>query len=111
MEFDIDPETMELPVPPLMLQTLVENAIKHGISKEVKGGHILIGSQVRNMQHEITIRNTGQIVENQNGNGFRPCQHPAAPWPALRKRLPSISITWTMQRWKQKCRCRCYNVN
>ncbi|GEP95440.1 sensor histidine kinase [Chitinophaga cymbidii] len=70
VEFDIDPETMELPVPPLMLQTLVENAIKHGISKEVKGGHILIGSQVRNMQHEITIRNTGQIVENLSGNGF-----------------------------------------
>lgn len=70
VQFDIDPETMELPVPPLMLQTLVENAIKHGISKEIKGGHILVGSHVHNMLHEITIRNTGQIVESRSDSGF-----------------------------------------
>lgn len=70
VQYDIDPETLELPVPPLMLQTLVENAIKHGISREVKGGLILISSHVHNMQHELTIRNTGQIVEDLNGNGF-----------------------------------------
>ncbi len=70
VQYDIDPETLELPVPPLMLQTLVENAIKHGISREVKGGLILIGSHVHDMKHEITIRNTGQIVEDMNGHGF-----------------------------------------
>jgi len=70
VQYDIDPETLELPIPPLMLQTLVENAIKHGISREVNGGLILIGSHVHDMQHEITIRNTGQIIENLNGNGF-----------------------------------------
>ncbi|WP_346317346.1 histidine kinase [Chitinophaga sp. YIM B06452] len=70
VQYDIDPETLELPVPPLMLQTLVENAIKHGISREVNGGLILIGSHVHDMRHEITIRNTGQIVEDLNGNGF-----------------------------------------
>ncbi|MGE7777831.1 sensor histidine kinase [Chitinophaga caseinilytica] len=71
VQYDIDPETLELPVPPLMLQTLVENAIKHGISREVNGGLILIGSHVHDMCHEITIRNTGQIVEKQqNGGGF-----------------------------------------
>lgn len=71
VQYNIDPETLELPVPPLMLQTLVENAIKHGISREIHGGLILIGSHVHDMYHEISIRNTGQIVENQhNGGGF-----------------------------------------
>lgn len=70
VQYDIDPETLELPIPPMMLQTLVENAIKHGISREVRGGLILISSHVHDMQHEITIRNTGQIVEDMNGLGL-----------------------------------------
>lgn len=70
VQYDIDPDTLELPVPPLMLQTLVENAIKHGISKMVNGGLVRISSHMRQMQHEITIENTGQILEPSNGQGF-----------------------------------------
>jgi LytS/YehU family sensor histidine kinase len=33
--YDIDEDTLDRPVPPMMLQTLVENAIKHGISKQM----------------------------------------------------------------------------
>jgi signal transduction histidine kinase len=68
--YDIDPETLELPIPPMMLQTLVENAIKHGISRIITGGTVLIGSHVRNMQHEITIENTGQLSASGPGFGF-----------------------------------------
>lgn len=70
VQYDIDPDTLELPVPPLMLQTLVENAIKHGISRMVNGGVVRISSHLRQMQHEITIENTGQILEQSNGQGF-----------------------------------------
>jgi LytS/YehU family sensor histidine kinase len=38
IEYDVEEETLSQQVPPMMLQTLVENAIKHGISKQVKGG-------------------------------------------------------------------------
>ncbi len=38
IELDIDEDTLNQPVPPMMLQTLVENAIKHGISKHYKWG-------------------------------------------------------------------------
>lgn len=70
VRYDIDPETLELPVPPMMLQTLVENAIKHGISRAVSGGVVQIGSRVKHTIHEITIENTGQLLEQQPGGGF-----------------------------------------
>jgi two-component system LytT family sensor kinase len=54
----------------MMLQTLVENAIKHGISRVVNGGTVSIGSHLKNMHHEITIENTGQILEARDGKGF-----------------------------------------
>jgi len=44
--FDIDPETLVLQVPPMMLQTLVENAIKHGITPSKRGGEISIEAGV-----------------------------------------------------------------
>lgn len=69
VQYDIDPETLELPVPPMMLQTLVENAIKHGISKAISGGLIIISSQVRDMRHHISIRNTGQLLKKVSDDG------------------------------------------
>ncbi len=69
-QFDIGLETLDLPVPPLMLQTLVENAIKHGISKAVKGGLIHISSRVLGSDYEITIRNTGNLGNFPARDGF-----------------------------------------
>lgn len=68
--YDIDPDTLELPVPPMMLQTLVENAIKHGISRSVNGGTIHISSHVVGVLHEIQIENTGQMLEEVGEHGF-----------------------------------------
>ncbi|MBC9931265.1 sensor histidine kinase [Chitinophaga qingshengii] len=72
VRYEIDPDTLELQVPPMMLQTLVENAIKHGISRMVSGGTVFIASRLNGMEHEITIQNTGQLVEKNvvNGHGF-----------------------------------------
>lgn len=68
--YDIDPNTLELPVPPMMLQTLVENAIKHGISKSVNGGTLVVKSHIKGLRHEVTIQNTGQLHENEGEGGF-----------------------------------------
>jgi len=68
--FDIDRDTLELPVPPMMLQTLVENAIKHGISREVGGGYVNICSRIQSGTHEITIQNTGHISQQPGKGGF-----------------------------------------
>jgi LytS/YehU family sensor histidine kinase len=41
----VNPDTLSVQIPPMMVQTLVENAVKHGISKPLKGGFISIESQ------------------------------------------------------------------
>jgi len=40
--FDVSPETLDAPVPHFLLQPLVENSIKHGISRCISGGEIAI---------------------------------------------------------------------
>lgn len=57
----IDPETLPIQVPTMMLQTLVENAIKHGISKLEQGGDIHINTSIQNQQLRIELNNTGSL--------------------------------------------------
>jgi two-component system, LytTR family, sensor kinase len=70
IEYQIDEDTLDQPVPPMMLQTLVENAIKHGISKQINGGVIKIISDFRGDYHELTVQNTGYLNGYINGEGF-----------------------------------------
>jgi two-component system, LytTR family, sensor kinase len=70
VEYEIDEDTLDQPVPPMMLQTLVENAIKHGISKQVEGGSIKIISDFRNNKHELIVQNTGKLNGTYNQDGF-----------------------------------------
>jgi LytS/YehU family sensor histidine kinase len=64
VEYAIDPETLSNQIPPMMLQTLVENAIKHGISKEKNGGLVRIISDNRGNRHVLIVENTGIIQHN-----------------------------------------------
>jgi two-component system LytT family sensor kinase len=70
VEMDIDEDTLQQPVPPMMLQTLVENAIKHGISKQVRGGTVRVVAIFKNGHLELLVQNTGQLSSVINGNGF-----------------------------------------
>jgi two-component system, LytTR family, sensor kinase len=70
VEYEIDESTLASPVPPMMLQTLVENAIKHGISKQVKGGIVKIVSDFKNEHHELSVQNTGHLNGGASHKGF-----------------------------------------
>ncbi len=70
VEYDIDEETLGEPVPPMMLQTLVENAIKHGISKRINGGFVKIISRIYQQQRELIVQSTGTLEENYKSEGF-----------------------------------------
>lgn len=70
IEYDIDEDTLDQQVPPMMLQTLVENAIKHGISKQVDGGRIKIISDFKENHHELVVQNTGSLNTSITSEGF-----------------------------------------
>jgi len=70
VEMQIDEDTLQQPVPPMMLQTLVENAIKHGISKQVSGGVVRVISKFKGDHLELLVQNTGQLSPIINGDGF-----------------------------------------
>ncbi|MEQ9468839.1 MAG: histidine kinase [Ekhidna sp.] len=65
-KFNIDRNSGRYSIPPLMLQTLVENGIKHGISNLKHGGEINITTSVKRKLLHLQIRNTGQLPKEVN---------------------------------------------
>ena len=53
----IDDECMGVAVPPLILQPLVENALKHGIGELVEGGEIRIGARCGSGRLTVWVEN------------------------------------------------------
>ena len=66
INIDIAPEADSFQIPPLMIQTLVENGIKHGVATLTKGGLISLKAWQDDDHLKIQIRNSGQYV---NGAG------------------------------------------
>ncbi|GAB4258405.1 MAG: histidine kinase [Vicingaceae bacterium] len=69
IDFQIDDSILNVLVPPMMVQTLVENAIKHGISKLPEGGKVTIKAIDKTEDVEIIITNPGSYKENKS-KGF-----------------------------------------
>ncbi len=67
---EISQETLKTNLPPMMIQTLVENGIKHGISNLKNGGTIFIKSFVKNQNTIIQITNSGQYNPNSATSGL-----------------------------------------
>ena len=67
-QFEIDPESRDFLVPPLMIQTLVENGIKHGIAKLTAGGIIYMKASVKNDRLTIQVRNSGQYLNGSSSS-------------------------------------------
>lgn len=70
VHYRIDEETLDRPVPPMMLQTLVENAIKHGIGKTIAAGEISIESTERDGQLVLSVLNSGVLEMKEGHEGF-----------------------------------------
>ena len=62
---DCAPETLDVLVPSFVLQPLVENSIKHGLSKESKGGRIFIRTWMRGERLWISVSDTGVGMEEE----------------------------------------------
>jgi len=70
---NIEEGAKNLKIPPMMIQTLVENGIKHGIARLKQGGTIDLHAQIANGLLKIQIRNSGHYQNNaikQSGFGI-----------------------------------------
>lgn len=62
----VDPDTLDLKIPPMVIQLLIENAAKHGIANLKNGGRIVLTIQRMDDELLIEVRNTGKLNISKN---------------------------------------------
>jgi Histidine kinase len=68
-EIEVPPELMEAPFPPLMLPSLVENSIKHGLEPQREGGKVTIRASEENGTLRVSVLDTGRGFSETLGAG------------------------------------------
>jgi len=59
VEKDIDPRTLSVPVPSILLQPLIENSIKHGLEPRLQGGTVTLRSRLEGDRVRIEVADDG----------------------------------------------------
>jgi hypothetical protein len=69
----IEPAALAARVPPMLVQTLVENAVKHGIAELPQGGLVRLEARVREGEVKIVVANSGRFKppRDDSGHGLR----------------------------------------
>jgi len=62
VRIEIDDSLASLPVPPLVLQPLVENAVKHGIAPLREGGRVVVRAEVEGEMLLLSVTDSGAFV-------------------------------------------------
>jgi hypothetical protein len=73
VEQSVEPAAREARVPPMLVHTLVENAVKHGIARLPQGGVVRLDARVRDGLVTIVVTNSGRFAPpaNHTGHGLR----------------------------------------
>jgi two-component system, LytTR family, sensor kinase len=103
-EFRIDPAASLALIPSMLLQPLVENAIKYGVSAQEEGARISVAAQVMGSRLRLTVSDTGPGVQGSTrrdivekgaaaaghsvSTGVGPRQYPRSPGPGLWREPP-----------------------
>ncbi|MFY0629420.1 MAG: histidine kinase [Flavobacteriaceae bacterium] len=66
-EASIDEASLNIQIPPMLIQMLVENAIKHGISNLKKGGRVVLTTRIETDLLLIQIINSGVLIYDEKG--------------------------------------------
>ena len=82
IDIDVDPDALDTRVPTLLLQPLVENALRHGVEPLESGGHVEIVARRRVDTVVIEVRD--------NGCGLRSDQHEGVGIRNTRDRLQQL---------------------
>lgn len=59
VRYAVDDNTLDVPVPPFILQPLVENALKHGIAKKLEGGTVTVSAKLHDGRLLLNVTDTG----------------------------------------------------
>ncbi|MCG8575214.1 MAG: histidine kinase [Flavobacteriales bacterium] len=70
LEFAVAENSLHCEIPPLMVQTIVENGIKHGISKSIDGGIVSVKTTFENKTLELEVSNTGKLDTDEASKGI-----------------------------------------
>ncbi|MBL8313388.1 MAG: histidine kinase [Rubrivivax sp.] len=70
VEWEIDPRVHAARVPPLVLQPLVENAVRHGIEPSTEGGRITVRARLNRGQVVLVVSNTLGDEPGSPGHGM-----------------------------------------
>jgi two-component system LytT family sensor kinase len=70
VNIDVDPEVLDAPVPNLILQPLVENALRHGVGPRVSGGRVDVNARPVDGSLMLTVRDNGVGVSPDKLNAF-----------------------------------------
>ena len=75
VQYDVSPEVLEALVPPMLLQPLVENAVKHGVAPDEKGGTVTLRIVGENGRLVVDVKDTGydrgsDVYQVQNTTGI-----------------------------------------
>jgi two-component system LytT family sensor kinase len=81
---DLDPASLDVMVPSMLLQPLVENSIKHGLSSKVEGGSIYLRSRLSDSKLVIEVEDDGVGMDAVPVAG-------AATWPGMGIGMANIS--------------------
>ena len=68
---EIAPETLEILVPSMLLQPLIENGIKHGLEPRMGGGTITLSSRLQQDKLVITVEDDGVGMPAETGAPVR----------------------------------------
>ena len=80
---EIDPATLDLLVPSMLLQPLVENSIRHGLSSKIDGGTIRVRSRIKRAACKSWWKTTASASPRKS---WRPVR--ARHWGQQRERAP-----------------------
>ena len=89
-EFRIDPAASEALIPSLLLQPLVENAIKYAVSAQEEGARIRLSAQVLGKRLKLTVSDTGPGITTLKEGGPRFAHAPPGKGGSTGVGLPNI---------------------
>ena len=89
-QLDMPADLAGLPVPPLLLQPLVENAIKHGLKPKIEGGRIHVAARRDGAWLVLSVRDTGVGLQTPVGAAASPNDSTQFGMQQIRERLSTL---------------------